>query len=55
MSRAEVINLIGTIAKSGTAGLLKKLKASKDTEASQNLIGQFVRRVRRAAGCSRRS
>jgi molecular chaperone HtpG len=41
MSRDEVIDLIGTIAKSGTAGLLEKLKAAKDAEASQSLIGQF--------------
>ena len=41
MSRAEVVDLIGTIAKSGTADLLAKLKAAKDAEASQSLIGQF--------------
>jgi molecular chaperone HtpG len=41
MSRDEVVDLIGTIAKSGTAGLLEKLKASKDAEASNSLIGQF--------------
>ncbi|WP_158891382.1 molecular chaperone HtpG [Amycolatopsis anabasis] len=41
MSRDEVVNLIGTIAKSGTAELLRKLKESKDTGASQELIGQF--------------
>jgi molecular chaperone HtpG len=41
MSRDEVIDLIGTIAKSGTADLLAKLKAAKDAEASQSLIGQF--------------
>jgi molecular chaperone HtpG len=41
MSRDEVVDLIGTIAKSGTAGLLEKLKAAKDTEASNTLIGQF--------------
>jgi molecular chaperone HtpG len=40
MSRDEVVSLIGTIAKSGTAELLRKLKESKDT-ASQELIGQF--------------
>jgi molecular chaperone HtpG len=39
MSRDEVVDLIGTIAKSGTAELLRKLKESK--EASQDLIGQF--------------
>lgn len=41
MSRDEVISLIGTIAKSGTAELLAKLKESKDAAASQELIGQF--------------
>jgi molecular chaperone HtpG len=40
MSRDEVVSLIGTIAKFGTAELLRKLKESKDT-ASQELIGQF--------------
>jgi len=41
MSRDEVISLIGTIAKSGTAELLRQLKESKDAAASQDLIGQF--------------
>jgi molecular chaperone HtpG len=41
MSRAEVVDLIGTIAKSGTADLLRKLKETKDTAASHDLIGQF--------------
>jgi molecular chaperone HtpG len=41
MSRGEVVDLIGTIAKSGTAQLLRKLKESKDAAASQDLIGQF--------------
>ncbi|WP_216205387.1 molecular chaperone HtpG [Amycolatopsis aidingensis] len=41
MSRDEVVTLIGTIAKSGTAELLRKLKEAKDSEASQELIGQF--------------
>ncbi len=40
MSRDEVVGLIGTIAKSGTAELLRKLRESKDT-ASSDLIGQF--------------
>ena len=39
MSRAEVVDLIGTIAKSGTAELLRKMKETK--ESSQDLIGQF--------------
>jgi molecular chaperone HtpG len=38
MTRDEVINLIGTIAKSGTAEFLAKLKESQQTE---DLIGQF--------------
>jgi molecular chaperone HtpG len=41
MSRDEVVGLIGTIAKSGTAELLRQLKESKDGAASQDLIGQF--------------
>jgi Molecular chaperone, HSP90 family len=41
MSRDEVITLIGTIAKSGTAELLQKIKDSKDAVGSQELIGQF--------------
>ncbi|AHH99327.1 molecular chaperone HtpG [Kutzneria albida] len=41
MSRDEVISLIGTIAKSGTAEFLRKLKESQDAAASQELIGQF--------------
>jgi molecular chaperone HtpG len=41
MSREDVIGLIGTIAKSGTAEFLKKLKESQDSAVSQDLIGQF--------------
>ena len=41
MSRDEVVNLIGTIAKSGTAELLQKIKESKDAVGSRDLIGQF--------------
>ncbi len=41
MSRDEVVQLIGTIAKSGTAELLRKLKESQDAAASSELIGQF--------------
>ncbi|WP_446220705.1 molecular chaperone HtpG [Micromonospora sp. IBHARD004] len=41
MSRDEVVRLIGTIAKSGTAELLRKLRESKDAGATQELIGQF--------------
>ncbi|WP_305784687.1 molecular chaperone HtpG [Symbioplanes lichenis] len=40
MSRDEVVALIGTIAKSGTAELLRKLKETKDSSAGE-LIGQF--------------
>jgi molecular chaperone HtpG len=41
MSRDEVVRLIGTIAKSGTAELLQKLKDNRDAAAPQDLIGQF--------------
>jgi molecular chaperone HtpG len=41
MTRDEVVALIGTIAKSGTADFLGKLKEAKDAAASQDLIGQF--------------
>lgn len=41
MSHDEVEQLIGTIAKSGTASFLKELKEAKDAAASQDLIGQF--------------
>jgi molecular chaperone HtpG len=41
MSRDDVIQLIGTIAKSGTAEMLRKLRESKDAAAKQELIGQF--------------
>lgn len=41
MSRDEVIGLIGTIARSGTAELLAKMRESKDAAASRELIGQF--------------
>jgi molecular chaperone HtpG len=41
MSRDDVVTLIGTIAKSGTAEFLRKLKESKDAAGSRDLIGQF--------------
>src|SRR5258708_35091272 len=41
MSRDEVVDLIGTIARSGTAELLQKLKESKDAAAARDFIGQF--------------
>ncbi len=40
MSRAEVVQLIGTIAKSGTAELLAKARESQES-GSAELIGQF--------------
>ncbi|MCL7380838.1 molecular chaperone HtpG [Streptomyces sp. 35G-GA-8] len=41
MSHDEVVQLIGTIANSGTAKFLKELKEAKDAAASEELIGQF--------------
>src|SRR5690349_24864248 len=44
MSRAEVVDLIGTLAKSGTAELRRQLLESKSGEgavSSEDLIGQF--------------
>jgi molecular chaperone HtpG len=41
MTRDEVVGLIGTIAKSGTAEFLRKLRESQDAAASNDLIGQF--------------
>jgi molecular chaperone HtpG len=44
MTREEVVDLIGTLAKSGTAELrqqLREAKNAKDTGASDELIGQF--------------
>ena len=44
MTRAEVVDLIGTLAKSGTAELrqqLREAKNAKDTAVSDELIGQF--------------
>ncbi|WP_435853640.1 molecular chaperone HtpG [Streptomyces sparsogenes] len=41
MTHDEVVGLIGTIAKSGTAEFLRELKEAKDAAASQDLIGQF--------------
>ena len=40
MTREEVVDLIGTLAKSGTAELRQKLRA-KNAAASEELIGQF--------------
>jgi len=41
MTREEVIEHIGTIAKSGTKEFMQKLKGAKSAEASVDLIGQF--------------
>ncbi|MGW0790238.1 molecular chaperone HtpG [Streptomyces sp. NPDC002911] len=41
MSHDEVVQLIGTIANSGTAKFLQELKEAKDVTASEDLIGQF--------------
>ncbi|WP_027343326.1 molecular chaperone HtpG [Hamadaea tsunoensis] len=41
MSREDVVGLIGTIARSGTAELLRKLKETQDGTGSPELIGQF--------------
>jgi molecular chaperone HtpG len=41
MSRDEVVGLIGTIARSGTAELLATLRETQDAAASRELIGQF--------------
>ncbi|MGJ0121084.1 molecular chaperone HtpG [Williamsia sp. MIQD14] len=41
MSREDVVGLIGTLARSGTAELRKKLADAQDSAASADLIGQF--------------
>src|SRR5271166_3703692 len=41
MTRGEVVDLIGTLAKSGTAELRQKLRETKNEAASEELIGQF--------------
>ncbi|MFC0506799.1 molecular chaperone HtpG [Micromonospora costi] len=41
MTRDEVVSVIGTIAKSGTAELLRAMRESADAAARQELIGQF--------------
>jgi molecular chaperone HtpG len=41
MTREEVVDLIGTLAKSGTAELRQKLREAKSAAASEELIGQF--------------
>ncbi|MGV0747952.1 molecular chaperone HtpG [Mycolicibacter heraklionensis] len=41
MSRDEVVNLIGTLARSGTAELRQQLREAQNAKASEELIGQF--------------
>jgi molecular chaperone HtpG len=41
MTRDEVVDLIGTLAKSGTAELRQQLRDAKNAGASDELIGQF--------------
>ena len=41
MTRDEVVGLIGTLAKSGTAELREQLREARNAAASQELIGQF--------------
>jgi len=41
MTRDEVVDLIGTLAKSGTAELRQQLRDAKNAAASEELIGQF--------------
>jgi molecular chaperone HtpG len=41
MTREEVVNLIGTLAKSGTAELRQRLRDAQQSADSEELIGQF--------------
>ncbi|QZA09313.1 molecular chaperone HtpG [Mycolicibacter heraklionensis] len=41
MSRDEVVDLIGTLARSGTAELRQQLREAQNAKASEELIGQF--------------
>jgi molecular chaperone HtpG len=41
MTREEIVDLIGTLAKSGTAELRQHLREPKNAAASEELIGQF--------------
>lgn len=41
MTRDEVVDLIGTLARSGTGELRQKLREAKNAAASEELIGQF--------------
>ncbi len=41
MTHDEVVDLIGTLAKSGTAQLRQQLREAKNSAASEELIGQF--------------
>ena len=41
MTKEELVNSLGTIAKSGTLEFMEKLKENKDQEENMELIGQF--------------
>ena len=41
MTHAEILELIGTLAKSGTADMRQQLREAKNAAASEQLIGQF--------------
>ncbi|MFI6350069.1 molecular chaperone HtpG [Streptomyces sp. NPDC050560] len=41
MSRDDVVGLIGTIARSGTAEMLRRMRANRENGESAELIGQF--------------
>ncbi|MDD7937424.1 molecular chaperone HtpG [Actinomycetospora lutea] len=41
MTRDEVVELIGTIAKSGTAEMLAQMREAQDAQQAEDLIGQF--------------
>lgn len=41
MNRQDLIDNLGTIAKSGTGAIMEELSKSKDSEKALNLIGQF--------------
>ena len=41
MSKKDLIDNLGTIARSGTAKIMEQLKKAKDAKGDMNLIGQF--------------